>query len=336
MSYPLLSVIIPCYNGEKYIEKCINSIKKQSCNNLEILVIDDGSTDNSLHICENIAKTDTRIKVVHQCNQGSSLSRKTGIGIAKGEYITFVDADDWIHPQMYEFMMKGMISENADIAQCGVCNAYLLHNDYIELKHRSYSQITDTYQKFNRVEGVLKILDDKEWQSYMWNKIYKKEVFQNVTFPIGRFLDEDLSVMHQIFHNCRLSIYFNSEFYYYLQGSVTQTTNDKNKAKKIVDRCNARWERYLFTKEHKEYFSMLNKMQNIFISVSIAGLRWAIKHPNYFSQQFIDDLVQRIRNNPLKFNKQMDEYFSFKKKIEYLLIQKMPSFYKILIKHIIV
>lgn len=334
MSSPLLSVIIPCYNGEKYIEKCINSIKKQSYHNLEILIIDDGSTDKSLHICNNIAKTDIRVKVVHQENKGLPATRKIGIDIASGEYITFVDVDDWIHPQMYEFMMKGMISENADIAQCGVCNAYLLHNGQIELKQRLYSQITDTYQKYNRVEGVLKILDDTEWHSYMWNKIYKKEVFQNVIFPIGRFLDEDLSVMHQIFHNCYLSIYFNSEFYYYLQGSVTQTKNDKNIAKKIADRCNARWERYLFTKEHKEYLSMLNKMHNIFISVSIAGLRWAIKHPSYFSQKFIDNLEQRIRNNPLELNKQMDEYFSSKKKFEYLLIKNLPIFYKILTKYI--
>lgn len=334
MSSPLLSVIIPCYNGEKYIEKCINSIKEQSYHNLEILIIDDGSTDKSLHICNNIAKTDARIKVVHHENKGSSATRKIGINIASGEYITFVDVDDWIHPQMYEFMMKGMISENADIAQCGVCNAYLLHNGQIELKHRLYSQITDTYQKYNRVEGVLKILDDKEWHSYMPNKIYKKEVFQNVVFPIGRFLDEDLSIMHQIFHNCHLSIYFNSEFYYYLQGSVTQTKNDKNMAKKIADRCNARWERYLFTKEHKEYFPMLNKMHNIFISVSIVGLRWAIKNPKYFSHRFIDDLEKRIRENPLKLNKQLNKFFSLKKKVEYFLIQKTPLFYKLIIKYI--
>lgn len=329
---PLLSVIIPCYNGEKCIGRCINSIIKQSYINLEILIIDDGSIDNSLQICENIAKTDARIRVIHQYNQGSSLTRKNGIDLAEGDYITFVDVDDWIHPQMYELMMKGMISENADIAQCGVCDVYLLSNQEIKLKHRRYSQITGNYQKYNRIEGVLKILDDKDWQSYMWNKIYKKHVFQDVVFPIGRFLDEDLSVMHQIFHNATTSIYFQSEFYYYLQGSVTQIKDDKNKAKKIVDRCNARWERFLFTKEHKEYYSMLNKMHNIFISVSIAGLRWAIKHPNYFSTQEINNLEQRIRSNPLDNKNQMKEFFSFEKKMEYMLIEIVPSFYRMIVK----
>ena len=147
---PLLSVIIPCYNGEKCIGRCINSIIMQSYINLEILIIDDGSSDNSLQICENIAKTDARIRVIHQYNQGSSLTRKNGIDLAEGDYITFVDVDDWIHPQMYELMMKGMISENADIAQCGVCDVYLLSNQEIKLKHRRYSQITGNYQKYNR------------------------------------------------------------------------------------------------------------------------------------------------------------------------------------------
>ena len=334
MSYPLLSVIIPCYNGERYIKKCIHSIMQQTYRNLEILIIDDGSTDNSYQICSEIAKDDLRIQVLHQENRGSSLTRRNGINLSKGKYVTFVDADDWIHPQMYEFMMDGIIQENADIAQCGVCNAFIQSDGQIQLKHRRSSEITNHYQIYNKINGVLKILDDKDWQSYMWNKIYKKELFLYIEFPVGRFLDEDLSVMHQIFHEANTSIYFPSEFYYYLQGSVTQVKNDKNKAKKIIDRCNARYERYLFTKGHTEYYPMLTKMHNIFLSVSLAGLRWAIQHPAYFLKQDIEDIKQRILDNPLPINKQMNKFFSFAKKIEYILFRTSPFFYSLIIKSI--
>lgn len=327
-----LSVIIPCYNGEKYIKKCIHSIMQQTYKSLEIIVIDDGSTDNSYQICSEIAKDDSRIQVIHQENKGLPATRKIGINISHGFYVTFVDADDWIHPQMYEYMMNGIIQENADIAQCGVCDAFTLPNGQIQLKHRYCSEINNHYQSYDRIGGVLKILDDKEWRSYTPNKIYKKELFKHIEFPVGRFLDEDLSIMHQIFHKAHTSIYFPSEFYYYLQGSVTQVKNDKNKAKKIIDRCNARYERYLFTKEHTEYHPMLTKMHNIFLSVSLAGLRWAIQHPENFSKQDIENIKRRILENPLPTNKQMNEFFSFAKKIEYMLFKSTPSIYQLIVK----
>lgn len=327
----LLSVIVPCYNGERFIERCITSVLNQTYKNIEIIIVNDGSTDNSKNIIDKISLNDNRIIVVHQNNQGSSRTRKIGIEKSSGNYITFVDIDDWIHPNMYEFMMNGIIKENADIAQCGVCDVFI-KNEALEFKHRRYNEINGTYQKYNKLEGILRILDDKEWQSYMWNKIYKKELFKNIVFPIGRFQDEDLSIMHQIFHNANISIYFQSEFYYYLQGGVTQDKNDKNKAKNIIDRCNARWERFVFTKEHKDYYPMLNKMHNIFLSVSIAGLRYAIKYPLYFSVQDLNDIYLRIKKNPLCLRKQMKEYFSLKKRIELYLLLYFPSLYKRIIK----
>lgn len=332
MEYPLLSVIIPCYNGEKCIKRCINSIIKQSYQNLEIIIINDGSTDNTSKICNNLSSEDSRIKIICQQNLGLPTTREKGIRCAKGEYITFVDVDDWIHPQMYEIMMKGILSENTDIAQCGVCNAFILPDQQIQLQHRKSESISSQYKKYDKIEGVLRILDDKDWQSYMWNKIYRKQILNNIKFPTGRFLDEDLSVMHQIYHQANSSIYFDSEFYYYLQGGVTQIKNDKNNSKKIIDRCNARWERFLFTKEHKEYTSMLNKMHNIFLSVNLAGLRYAIQHPLYINQHNIDNIKQRINENPLPLNRQMKEYFSTAKKIEYILYQKVPWLYTIAIK----
>ena len=331
MGNQILSVIVPCYNAERFIEKCVSSITSQTYSDIEIIAIDDGSTDRSGEILDNIASSDSRIKVIHQPNSGSSLTREKGIGLASGEYVTFVDADDWIHPQMYGIMMEGMLKENADIAQCGVCNAYP-NNGTMELRHRKTDKISSHYTKYSKTEGVIKILDDREWQSYMGNKIYRKELFDNVTFPVGRFLDEDLSVMHQIFHNAAISVYFDSEFYFYRQGSPTQTKNEKTKAKKFFDRCSARWERYEFVKAHPEYCPMQNKMENIFISVSLQALRFVVKRPELFPKHYYSHLRKQILSIRLKKKDMMPEYFSRKKELEFFLFKKTPALYKVITK----
>ena len=241
MSNTNLSIIIPCYNAEKYIQKCITSITEQTYTKLEIIIIDDGSTDQSGNICDRLASSDARIKVIHQPNQGSSLTRKRGIELATGDCVTFVDADDWIHPKMYEIMMEGMIKENADIAQCGWCDAYLnKRTGEIALKHLKTDQINNEYIKYDRIKGVLKILEDTQWRSFMWNKIFRKVLFQGIEFPIGRFLDDDTTIMHQLFHKANLTIYFPSEFYYYLRGSLTQVKDDVKRSKDIIDRTDAK------------------------------------------------------------------------------------------------
>ena len=120
----VLSVIVPCYNAGPLIKRCVSSIIEQTYSPLEIILIDDGSTDNTSALCNSLAVTDKRIRVIHQKNQGSSITRENGLKVASGEYVTFVDADDWIHERMYETMVGGLEKENADIAICGVCDAY--------------------------------------------------------------------------------------------------------------------------------------------------------------------------------------------------------------------
>ena len=118
MAEPLISVIIPVYNVEKYLEKCINSVIGQTYKNIEIIIVDDGSTDKSGLICDFFAGKDTRIVVIHKVNGGLSSARNAGLDIAKGDYIGFVDSDDWIEPDMYECLLCNMLKENAD-KYCG-------------------------------------------------------------------------------------------------------------------------------------------------------------------------------------------------------------------------
>lgn len=121
---PLISVIIPVYKVEKYIVKCVESILAQTYRNLEIILVDDGSPDNCPGICDEFAALDTRVRVIHKDNSGVSDARNIGLNVAKGEYIGFIDSDDWIAPNMYETLLASIIKYDADIAVCDyqICN----------------------------------------------------------------------------------------------------------------------------------------------------------------------------------------------------------------------
>lgn len=125
MNEPLLSIIVPCFNVASFMPRCIESLTNQYYTNVEILLIDDGSTDDTPILCDQYVKVDSRIKVIHQENHGSSATREIGLKHIGGDFVTFVDADDWIHPDMYSIMMQALIESKTDIAQCGVCDTYI-------------------------------------------------------------------------------------------------------------------------------------------------------------------------------------------------------------------
>lgn len=330
MNNQLLSVIVPCYNVAPFMHRCVESLIKQHYDNIEIILIDDGSIDDTPYLCNQYAKSDNRIRVFHQANKGSSATRAFGLKESMGDFVTFVDADDWIHPNMYTIMMQALMESNADIVQCGVCDTYVC-GQQITYKHRITNEITSEYQVHDKISGVLKILEDTEWRSYMWNKIYKKYLFKNVQFPIGRALDDDLSVMHQIFHNAEHSIYIKSELYYYLhrQGSICTTNDNKAQAKKIIDRNTARWERYQFTLMHKEYHSKVLEMGNIVVSFGLQALRFVWKNQDLFDKQYIDTLKNRLLalSNVVE---PMPQFFSVMKKVEWFLFRHCyPLYYHI-------
>lgn len=330
MNTTLLTVIVPCYNMEKYLNKCIESITRQMYTMIDILLIDDGSSDNTPALCDEWRKKDKRIRVIHKKNEGLAYARKTGIENTKTKYVTFVDADDQIHPDMYQIMMKGMLKESADISQCGVCDIY--ENGII--KNRVTNIINDNYTVHDRVQSVIYILDDTIWRSYMWNKIFEVSLFKDITFPYGRGLDEDTSIMHELFHKVNKTIYFQSEFYYYLarSGSISKAIDIKSKAKNVYDRCNARNERYLFTAKHEEYKEMLIKMKNISVSVNISGLRFIAKHEDLFPKGYFVQLLKNTKNTNLLYKELMPSFFSKLKKIEFIMLKMCPYLHYLIFK----
>ena len=173
----LVSVIIPVYNVEKYLHRCLNSVKNQSFKNLDVILIDDGSTDKSGEICENYCKEDFRFRVIHQKNRGQATARNLALDMAKGDYICFVDSDDYIEKTMIETLYNSITNNNADIAVCG----YNRVNETGELIKTFFP--FNSERVLNKREAVLEILKDIHLFSFLWDKIFKRELFKNIRLP---------------------------------------------------------------------------------------------------------------------------------------------------------
>ena len=212
MSKPLLSIIVPVYNVEKYIERCIKSILNQSFTNFELILVDDGSPDNCGKICDEYKKKDSRIKVIHKKNGGLSDARNVGIERAKGEYIAFVDSDDFINKYMYEILYKNAKKWDADIS---ICNFKMVcENDRID---EDISVICEDAKVYGRNEALNKLYSNENLQFIVaWNKIYKKELFLNIRYDYGK-CHEDEFIIHKLIYNANKIAYCPSEMYYYLQ-----------------------------------------------------------------------------------------------------------------------
>ena len=161
MEEDLISIVIPVYKVEKYLEKCIESVLKQTYTNLQIILVDDGSPDNCGKICDEYAKRDSRIDVIHKVNGGLSEARNVGISKAKGRYIGFVDSDDYIKENMYEILLNLIKEYNADAS---ICNLY----DVIEGKEYIRNK-NNGIQEYSRLDILKEVLLDKNIQSYAWN-----------------------------------------------------------------------------------------------------------------------------------------------------------------------
>lgn len=190
----VVSVIVPIYNVEQYLTHCIKTILQQSYKNLEIILVDDGSPDNCGKMCDEFAEQDRRIKVIHKQNGGLSDARNAGIDVATGDYITFIDSDDYVMPDMIESLMNIIVKENTDIAQCKFVRS---RNDFTdEQQHESSQSEKFTVYFDDRMSAYLK---DKKINTVAWGKIYKRSLFNGIKFPVGR-LHEDVFTTYKLIH----------------------------------------------------------------------------------------------------------------------------------------
>ena len=204
---PLISVIVPAYNMELFLDKCMETICEQTYTNLEIIIVDDGSIDHTSALCQKWAKSDRRIKVVHQHNQGLSAARNTALDIATGQWIAFADSDDWIEPRMYEDMLHLALVHDADIVACG----------HIREKRSKQKIYRPTHQESEIITPNLALrmlVIDNKLQNHIWSKIYKRHLFDNVRFPVGAIY-EDIAISHLLFHQAHKVVLTKHAYYHY-------------------------------------------------------------------------------------------------------------------------
>lgn len=228
-----ISIIVPVYNVEKYLENSIESILNQTFKDFELILVDDGSTDNSGKICDIYEKKDSRIKVIHKNNGGLSSARNAGLDIACGKYVGFIDSDDSIHPRMYEILYDLIKKYESDISCCNY--------------KKIYDIFKDEYENVNSLEVIeisnieaIKNLYDKEIGVKLviaCNKLYRKNLFDKIRYKVGR-LHEDEFMAHRILYNSKKITYVDNELYYYLQreGSIMSKKSYKRKVDTLLSK----------------------------------------------------------------------------------------------------
>ena len=204
----VISVIVPIYNVEKYLERCVESIVNQTYKKLEIILVDDGSTDSSSEICDKWGRIDSRIVVVHQINMGSPAAKNTGLKKASGDYIAFVDADDYLATDMYQIMVDQMITQAADIVICGV--NWVEENGEI-LRIESASKKT-----LNNYSALNELLNNSSVKEQVWDKLYRREVVDDIWFVENKKID-DVFWTYRVIGNANTIEVVQSPLYYYLQ-----------------------------------------------------------------------------------------------------------------------
>jgi len=217
----MISVIIPVFNVDMYLRECINSILNQSYTDLEIILVDDGSTDKSGAICEEYAAMDSRIIVVHIENGGVSRARNTGLGMAKGEYIGFVDSDDLIHPKMYEHLLNAIIDYDADIASCS--HSLFLDGDMVVEKGTAKEAYV--LDKVENREQYLNNFLSGSFTHYVWKSLYKRNIFESIRFEEGKRM-EDVMFCGRLSSIISKRVVIKNRLYYYrIQGNSIMHAN---------------------------------------------------------------------------------------------------------------
>lgn len=279
-----ISIIIPVYKVELYLEESVKSVLNQTYQNLEIILVDDGSPDKCPEICDKLAKEDSRIKVIHKENGGLSSARNAGLDIATGDYILFVDSDDTINPQMCEILLNNLIDTNADVSMCSMKKIQSIDNP----KDKQYNLESIKYQIFENDE-VFSLLFNKKVQmiSAAWAKLYKKEIFDNIRFPLGK-IHEDEATIHEILAECNKAVYVELPMYNNLQRGDSITGEAFNK--KRLNALDALKQRVEFVKNKKPQF--LNDSINQYVKILI--LYYYYSKWSNFDNNILDSIRKEI------------------------------------------
>lgn len=312
--YPLISIIVPIYKVDKYLEKCIETIINQTYKNLEIILVDDGSPDNCPQICDEYAKKDKRIVVIHQKNGGLSSARNAGLDIAKGEFIGFVDSDDYIENDMYETLFTAIKENNAQIS---ICRFHIVNENGEFLHDTIKTDIKEEITILDKYEAMKEMLIDKNIRGYVWTKLFKKECFETLRFPEGKNY-EDIAISIKCFENTDKIVYINKKKYYYLQ---RETSIDHNLSEKnLSDAIEMSYERYRHVKHNypqiKEYniYAFIHR-----ILCAYKGLKNMNYMDAYYRKEHLD-MIEELKKDFLDIKESVISLMSEQQKEEWFTL----------------
>ena len=227
MNKSLISIVIPIYNVDKYLKKCIESVLNQTYSNLEIILVDDGSPDNCPQICDEYRKKDSRIKVIHKENGGLSDARNVGIDHAKGEYITFIDSDDYVANDYIEYLYNLIVKYGVDISCCSHLVVY---------NNGQYHGIDENFdESFDKIMFFQKMLYAKKCDVTAWAKLYKKDLFNDIRYPKGKIF-EDIDTTYKLIDKVKkVACGYSAKYYYMIRKSSITTNGFQDKHYYMID-----------------------------------------------------------------------------------------------------
>lgn len=312
---PKISIIVPVYNVEKYIHRCIDSILHQTFKDFELILVDDGSLDNSGKICDEYAKEDDRIKVIHKENGGLSDARNVGLDIAQGEYIAFVDSDDWIEKDMYSILYENIRKYNADIS---ICKTRKIFDSTVDNNITTNNCII-----LNNEEAFDCLFNNKYYASHACDKLYKKSLFDGIRYPVGK-LYEDMFTTYRLFEKANKVVFSDYIGYNYFQRK-DGIVNSKFRPEKLdyIRAFNG-----IFDLGYSKYPKSIN---SITISYVLANttLITDICRAGYKDKSIISELIRNIRENLFCFCRY--KHISVRTKMQAVLIAINYRIYSFLV-----
>lgn len=311
----MISIIVPVYNVEKYLERCIESILSQTYKNFELIIINDGSSDKSIDICEKYKAIDSRIIFINQSNKGVSAARNVGLDIAKGDYVAFVDSDDYIENDMYEILINSIEGNNADISVCGF---YELRpnnkrNELFIKKESFIMKSEDCINKFFEENYI------KDLMYAPWNKLFKRKVIGDIRFNEKLSMGEDILFIFECLGNCN-SIFFNNKSkynYIYRENSAmraefSEKRFDYIKAFDYMEKiCLERYPNLIKSVKKQCFYHKLNCCRKIILNSN---------HNEIYDIEFKKMLLYIEENKKIVFRK-----MNYKRKIDYILVRYLRS-----------
>lgn len=307
----IISVIVPVYNVEDYLPKCLDSILNQTFVDFELILVDDGSTDVSGKICDEYAQLDERIKVIHQKNGGLSNARNSAVAIAKGKYYSFIDSDDWVDEHMLFEMYTQAVLNEADIVIAGhfIVNLDTSIKENIKVKAQRI---------LNRIEATSLILEDKEIHSFAWDKLYRRELFEGIQYPENRVF-EDTATTYKLFNRAIRLVQMDKAYYYYLrrESSICLTPEFSKVLKRKLDNYLAFQERYEFTLSNQEYVHMIDICQEKVFEHGQQFLHYIVKNKLNKRDYPYFEILSKLSSIDLSGN----DLISKKKKLEHKVMR---------------